>query len=181
MSRLTDRNRKLLSGTAGSSRRTVIKGIGAAAGAAAIGLHAPFVHSADKTIRFLNGEPSAESVRAMRFAAAQYEKETGTKVQMDTVPAGKAYEKVQASIKSGRPYDIATLIFVGDVLILAGEGKLVPINDIIKKYDWGPRILFPMKGDNFWYPYDYNLCWINCRQDLYDAKGLEGTRATGPA
>jgi len=160
----------------GSSRRTVIKGMGAAAGAAAVGLHAPFVHAADKVIRFLNGEPSAESVRAMRFAAAQYEKETGIKVQMDTVPAGKAYEKVQASIKSGRPYDVATLIFVGDVLILAGEGKLVPINDIIKKYDWGPRILFPMKGDNFWYPYDYNLCWINCRQDLYDAKGLKAPK-----
>lgn len=156
----------------GSSRRTVIKGIGAATGVAAAGLYAPFVHSAEKTIRFLNGEPSRESVRAMRFAAAQYEKEKGIKVQMDTVPAGKAYEKVQASIKSGRPYDIATLIFVGDVLILADEGKLVPINDLIKKYDWGPRILFPMKGNNYWYPYDYNLCWINCRQDLYTAKGL---------
>ena len=157
----------------GSSRRTVIKGIGAAAGAAAIGLHAPFVHSAEKVIRFLNGEPSRESVRAMRFAAAQYEKEKGIKVQMDTIPAGKAYDKVQASIKSGRPYDIATLIFVGDVLILADEGKLVPINDLIKKYDWGPRILFPMKGNNYWYPYDYNLCWINYRQDLYTAKNLK--------
>ena len=155
-----------------TSRRKVIKGMGAAAGAAALGLHAPFVHAADKVIRFLNGEPSAESVRAMRFAAAQYEKETGVKVQMDTVPAGKAFEKVQASIKSGRPYDVATLIFVGDVLILASEGKLVPINDIIKKYDWGPRILFPMDGNNFWYPYDYNLCWINYRSDLYTAKGL---------
>ena len=167
MKTIKDTNRR------GRSRRTVIKGIGATAGVAAVGLYAPFVHSADKTIRFLNGEPSRESVRAMRFAAAQYEKEKGVKVQMDTVPAGKAYEKVQASIKSGRPYDIATLIFVGDVLILADEGKLVPINDLIKKYDWGPRILFPMKGNNYWYPYDYNLCWINCRQDLYTAKGLE--------
>ena len=88
-------------------------------------------------------------------------------------PPARLNEKVQASIKSGRPYDIATLIFVGDVLILADEGKLVPINDLIKKYDWGPRILFPMKGNNYWYPYDYNLCWINYRQDLYTAKGLE--------
>ena len=84
MSKAKDTNNR------GSSRRTVIKGIGAAAGVAAVGLHAPFVHSADKTIRFLNGEPSRESVRAMRFAAAQYEKEKGIKVQMDTIPAGKA-------------------------------------------------------------------------------------------
>ncbi|MEQ8655584.1 MAG: extracellular solute-binding protein [Kiloniellales bacterium] len=155
-----------------ASRRAVVKGIGAAAGAAAFGLYAPAVHAREKTIRFLNGEPSRESVRAMQVAAAQYEKETGIKVQMDTIPAGKSYEKVQASIKSGRPYDIATLIFVGDVLILADEGKLVPINDLIKKYDWGPKILFPMNGNNYWYPYDYNLCWINYRQDLYTAQGL---------
>ena len=154
------------------SRRTVMKGAGAAAGLAATGVYAPFVHAQTKTIRFLNGEPSRESVRAMRFAAAQYEKEKGIKVQMDTVPAGKAYERVQASIKGGRPYDIATLIFVGDVLILADEGKLAPINDIIRKYDWGPKILFPVNGDNYWYPYDYNLCWINFRQDLYTAQGL---------
>ena len=54
------------------SRRKVIKGIGAATGAAAVGLKAPFVHAAEKEIRFLNGEPTVESVRAMKFAAAQY-------------------------------------------------------------------------------------------------------------
>ena len=174
MKTIKDTNRR------GRSRRTVIKGIGATAGVAAVGLYAPFVHSADKTIRFLNGEPSRGSVRAMRFAAAQYEKEKGIKVQMDTVPAGKAYEKVQASIKSGRPYDIATLIFVGDVLILADEGKLVPINDLIKKYDWGPRILFPVKGNNYWYPYDYNLCWINCGRIFTPQRGWN-TRPRGTA
>ena len=143
------------------SRRKILQGMGAVAGTAALSLHAPYIHAKQKEIRFLNGEPSVQSVRAMRFAAAQYEKETGIKVQMDTVPAGKAFEKVQTSIKGGRPYDIATLIFVGDVLLLAGENKLVPLNDIIKKYDWGPNILFPMDGNNYWYPYDYNLCWIN--------------------
>jgi multiple sugar transport system substrate-binding protein len=155
------------------SRRKILQGMGAVAGTAALSLHAPYIHAKQKEIRFLNGEPSVQSVRAMRFAAAQYEKETGIKVQMDTVPAGKAFEKVQTSIKGGRPYDIATLIFVGDVLLLAGENKLVPLNDIIKKYDWGPNILFPMDGNNYWYPYDYNLCWINYRMDLYEKAGLK--------
>ena len=88
-----------------TSMRKVIKGMGAAAGAAALGLHAPFVHAADKVIRFLNGEPSAESVRAMRFAAAQYEKETGIKVQMDTVPAGKVSVTVTADAVDGPAFD----------------------------------------------------------------------------
>ncbi len=156
-----------------TSRRTVIKGLGATAGAAAVSLHAPFVHAQQKTIRFLNGEPTVESVRAMKFAAAQYEKETGVKVQMDTVPAGKAFNKLQASLKGGRPYDIGTLFFIGDVLILAAEKKIVPLNEITKKYTWGPKILFPVDGNHYWYPYDYNLCWINYRRDLYEKAGLQ--------
>lgn len=157
---------------ASTSRRSVIKGLGAAAGVAALGIKAPYVNAAEKMIRFLNAEPSADSVRAMRFAAAQYEKETGVKVQMDSVPGGKSFEKLQASIQAGQPYDIGTLSFIGDVLLLAGEGKLAPLNDLIGKYQWGPRILFPMDGKNYWYPYDYNLCWINFRKDLYAAKSL---------
>lgn len=155
------------------SRRKVIKGIGAAAATTVLPLYAPYVNSQQKTIRFLNGEPTVESVRAMKFAAAQYEKETGTKVQMDTVPAGKAFAKLQASIKGGRPYDIGTLFFIGDVLLLAGEKQIVPLNDIIKKYEWGPKILFPVDGNYYWYPYDYNLCWINYRRDLYEKAGLQ--------
>ena len=54
---------------------------------------------------------------------------------MDTVPVGKAFDKIQTSIKAGRPYDVGTLFFIGDVIILASEGKLAPLNDIIKKYD----------------------------------------------
>ncbi len=154
------------------TRRSVIKGIGASVGSASLILSTPAVHANEKTIRFLNGEPSKESVRAMQVAAAQYERETGVRVQMDTIPAGKAFQKVQASIKSGKPYDIATLIFVGDVLLLADEKQLVPINDLIRKYDWGPKILFPMDGNNYWYPYDYNLCWVNYRRDIYEARGL---------
>jgi multiple sugar transport system substrate-binding protein len=155
----------------GISRRSVVKGLGAAS-MVPFALSAPNVLAADKTIRFLNAEPSADSVRAMRFAAAQYEKETGIKVQMDSVPGGKAFEKLQTSIQSGRPYDIGTLSFFGDVLLLANEKKIVPLNSIIKKYEWGPKILYPVNGDNFWYPYDYNLCWINYRKDMYAAKSL---------
>ena len=65
----------------GISRRSVVKGLGAAS-MVPFALSAPNVLAADKTIRFLNAEPSADSVRAMRFAAAQYEKETGIKWEL---------------------------------------------------------------------------------------------------
>jgi multiple sugar transport system substrate-binding protein len=167
--------RKLISTrrSTGTSRRTVIRGLGAVAGAAAFGLKATYVNAAEKTIRFLNGEPSAESVRALRVAAAQYEKVKGIKVQIDSVPTARQFERVQASIAGGNPYDIGTLSFAGDVLILASAKKLVPLNSLISKYKWGPNILFPVEGNNYWYPYDYNLCWINYRADLYKEKALK--------
>jgi len=153
------------------SRRSVLAG--AAAGGATMTLAAPFVHAQQKRIRFLNGEPTVESVRAIKVAAAQYEKVKGIKVEVDTVPVDKLWEKTQTSIKGGNPYDIGTLAFVGDVVILANEQKIVPLNNLIKKYTWGPKILFPIKGDFYWYPYDYNLCWINYRRDLYQKAGLK--------
>ena len=155
------------------SRREALKSAGALAGGVALGLAAPAVLSQPKIVRFLNGEPSSDSVRALRVAAAQYEKITGVQVRIDSVPGGAAFQKLQASIQAGQPYDIGTLSFVGDMLLLAGEKKIVPLNELIKKYDWGPRILFPVSGNNYWFPYDYNLCWVNYRKDLYSKKGLK--------
>lgn len=157
----------------GMSRRAALKGVGVLAGGLALGFPAPAVHAQQRIIRFLNGEPSADSVRALRTAAADYEKMTGVQVRIDSVPGGAAFQKLQTSLQAGQPYEIGTLSFVGDMLLLAGEKKIVPLNELIRKYDWGPKILFPMGGDNYWYPYDYNLCWINYRKDLYGKKGLK--------
>lgn len=152
------------------TRRQVLAGI--AGGTALSTLAAPAVHAQAKTIRFLNAEPSVASVRALRFAAAQYERETGIEVVIDSVPAGDAFTKLQASIRAGRPYDIGTLIFLAHVLILNDEDQLVPVTNLINKHEWGPRILFPINGEHYWYMYDYNLCWLNYRTDIYTKLGL---------
>ena len=155
----------------GPSRRTVLTiGAGAAATAA---FPMPAVHAQTKELRFLNGEPAVDSVRALRVAAAQYEKEKGIKVTIDTVPSGDAYTRTVAAIKGGRPYDISTIIFAAHVLTLANEGQLTPITDLVNKHKWGKRILFPVNGQQYWYMYDYNLCWLFYRKDLYEAQKLE--------
>ena len=151
------------------TRRTLLKT--AAAGAAV--LMAPAIHAQQKTIRFLNGEPSRESVAALRNVAAEYEKKTGVKVVIDTVPSDESFGKIQASISSGAPYDIGTLAFAGHVLILADAGKLVPLTSLVSRYKWGPRIMFPINNEQYWYPYDYNFCWLYYRKDLYQAKNLK--------
>ncbi|OAB55638.1 ABC transporter substrate-binding protein [Phormidium willei BDU 130791] len=156
------------------SRRRLLQ-MGAAAGGLALsgGLAAPAVHGQTKQLRFLNSEPSQDSVAVMKRAAEAYEAETGVQVQVDSVGPGEAWQKLQAAIASGRPYDISSLLFSAHVSLLADAGQLVPLNDLIARHDWGPRILFPVEGNHYWYPFDYNLNWIFYRKDLYAEKGLK--------
>lgn len=155
-------------------RRDFLKTVGAAGAAAAITLNAPYVKAAGgKTLRLLNAETSVDSIRALKLIAGEYEHKTGIKVIIDSVPVNQVLAKLTTSIKGGKPYDFATLGFIGSVLLLAEQGHLLPMDDLIKKYDWGPNILFPIKNKVYWYPYDYNLCNLYYRKDLYAAKGLK--------
>lgn len=157
----------------GATRRGILLGTAAGAGA----LAAPAVHAQVRELRFLNAEPSIDSVRALRVAAAQYERERRVRVVVDTVPPGDAYTRMVAAIRGGRPYDIGTLIFVAHVLTLANEGQLTPVTDLINRHQWGKRILFPINGQHYWYMYDYNLCWLFYRKDLYEANRLDVPRS----
>ena len=155
----------------GFDRRVLIKAAGLAAAATTLG--APVVHGqGKKTLRFLNTETSIDSIRALRVACAEYERQHGTRVVVDSVPLDDAFTKVTTSLRGGQPYDIATFAFIGHVLILASEGQLMPLTELTSKRQWGPKILFPIKNEVYWYPYDYNLAWIYYRKDLYEAKGL---------
>lgn len=153
-------------------RRKFLKHVGAA-GAAATVLGAPYVHAATKRIRFLNPETGQATVRALRDIATEYQKKTGVEVVIDTVPIGNVSSKLQASIASGMPYDISGLAFIADVVVLADQGKLVPMNELIARHEWGPNILFPIDGNHYWYPYDYNFNWLYYRKDLYEKNGLK--------
>lgn len=154
------------------NRRSVLRGA-AAFGAASMSLGAPSVFAQNKQLRFLNAEPGRDSVMVLQKAAADYQNQTGISVTIDTVPPGEAWAKLQASIASGQPYDIATSAFAAHVALLAADGMLTPIDSLIKKHEWGPRILFPIEDQYYWYPYDYNLCWMYYRKDLYQEKGLK--------
>lgn len=153
------------------SRRTVLGGVGSTIALTGLGAPAVFARGGKK-IRFLNTETSIDSLRALKVAAAEYENQTGVEVVIDSVPLGDAFTKVATSLRSGSPYDIATLGFVGHVLILAEEGHLVQLNELTDAHKWGPNILFPINGKSYWYPFDYNFSWIYYRKDLYEKNGL---------
>lgn len=178
MDKKTPYNRPTDNDSVQPSRRRFLKNAGALGAVAATGFigGAPFVHAQNKQLRLLNPEAGQESVRALREAVAAYEKQTGVSIVIDTIPPDNVYSKLQAAISSGTPYDIAGLAFIADVVVLGEAGHLVPMNDLISRYEWGPNILFPINGNNYWYPYDYNFNWLYYRKDLYKQKGLKVPR-----
>lgn len=157
------------------------------AGTAAAGVSTFFVPRSVKaqpklSLRMMNMETDPNTVAMLKQAAADYEAMRGIRFEIDTVQPAGAFTKLATSIKAGKPYDVSNILFIGDVLILARDGGLVPLTPIIDKIgrdDFGPRILFPMDGQVWWYPYDYNFANLFYRKDLFAQKGLREPRSYG--
>jgi multiple sugar transport system substrate-binding protein len=152
------------------SRRNVL-------GAAAVGaglLAAPAVRAqSNTTLRFLNSETAPESQAVLRAAAAEYESKTGVKIVLDSSPISGAYPKVMAAINAGTPYDLATQGYIAHILQYANANLLLPMTDLVKKHSWGKLGAWSYQGENWFYPYDYNLVTVYYRKDLYKEKGLK--------
>ena len=152
------------------SRRSFLAGSAAIAGA----LYAPAIRAqGNVTLRLMNTETAIGSIEVLKKIVAAYKEQTGVTVLFDNVAPADEYPKLTSAARSGTPYDIAALGFIGDVILLADQNMLVPMNELVDKYQWGPKILFPYKGNKYWLPYDYNFCMIYYRKDLYKANGLK--------
>ncbi|WP_043540460.1 ABC transporter substrate-binding protein [Salinarimonas rosea] len=156
------------------TRRRVLQGASALGlGLAMTGVAAPALRAqGGRPIRFLNCETGRDTLAFFDRIKAEYEAQTGVEVVVDSVPLGEAFTKITNGIRSGTPYDIANVGFVGHVLLLADEGHIVPLNELTDPYEWGNNILFPVDGKVYWYPFDYNLSVIYYRKDLYEKHGL---------
>lgn len=156
------------------TRRQTLQGVGGVGlGLAASGLAAPMTRAqGGAPIRFLNCETGKDTLAFFGKAAQEYRDKTGVEVIVDSVPLGEAFTKITNGIRSGSPYDVANVGFIGHVLLLAEQGQIVPLNELTDGYEWGNNILFPIDGKVYWYPFDYNLALIYYRKDLYEEKGL---------
>jgi multiple sugar transport system substrate-binding protein len=159
----------------GMTRRKFLKMAGAAG--ATMLVSAPFVHTSEKiTLRVISQEPDPGTIKVLESNFAEWESKTGVKVLLDTVPGGEVFPKLTASIKAGNPYHLGNELFIGNINIMAANGWTVPLTDMIKRIgvdDFGPNILFPMKGEIWWYPYDYNFAHWFYRTDVFKKKGLK--------
>ncbi len=132
-------------------------------------------YSKEVTLRFFNTETEGSTVDYFNRILKEWEQKTGVKIVLDNAPVDTTYQKLMTSIKAGKPYDIANCQFIADVVALQSEGHLVPVTSIVDKIgrkDYGPNILFPLKGEIWWVPYDYNFITMYIRKDLFNKKGI---------
>jgi multiple sugar transport system substrate-binding protein len=155
----------------GVSRRSFLKGSAALAGAA---IATPAVHAQSSvTLRFLSSETSSASVAVLKKAVEIYEAKTGVKTIIDSSPISGSSQKILSAINAGTPYDLATQGYIADILQYVQADALVPLTELVSKYDWGNKAAWKFGGENWYYPYDYNLVATYYRKDLYEEKGLK--------
>ncbi|MBB3149614.1 multiple sugar transport system substrate-binding protein [Phyllobacterium trifolii] len=153
----------------GISRRSFLGT--ATAGAATLAM--PGILRAQTELRYLNHETDPRTVAFLRTLAADYEKEAGVRVRIETEP--DPWVKLTTSIKAGKPYDFMSLPSITDPVLLAKSDAIVPVTDIVKEQgieDFGPRSLSQFKDDIWGYPYDYNSVCLYYRSDWLSEKGL---------
>ncbi|KAA0969460.1 extracellular solute-binding protein [Aureimonas fodinaquatilis] len=157
------------------TRRQTLLGAGSLGlGVALSGLAAPAVRAqGSRPIRFLNCETGKDTLAFFASMADEYQTKTGIEVIVDSVPLDETFTKITNGIRSGAPYDVANVGYIGQVLMLADQDLIVPLNELTDDYKWGNNILFPIDDKVFWYPFDYNLALIYYRKDLYEGKGLK--------
>lgn len=164
------------SGAGAINRRSLLKTAGALAASTGV-LGAPAVLAQKtKKIRFLNIETAEGSKEVLLKGAAEYKKLTGVEVEIDTNSLDQAWIKVQASIRAGKPYELFMASFIGHVALLASQGSIVPLTSLTNKYKWGRDVLLPIKGEVYWYPYDYNHATVHYRKDFYEQNGFKPAR-----
>ncbi len=149
-------------------RRRFLKTTAGAAAGIAGSLSAPYVNAqSGVTLRILNAETTAASQSALRDACNEYESKFGVKTSSTDAPISGGYAKSMAAINAGAPYDIATAGYIAHILQYAMAGHIVLLTDLVKKYSWGKQGTWSYKGENWFYPYDYNLVTVFYEKDLY--------------
>ena len=118
----------------------------------------------------------------IRDSRAEYEKQTGVKVEWDEAPWNEALSKQMAELvaKTGR-YDLFTVegMWVGQE---AGTGQLLELDEMIGKagaaLDWEDfvpkrRQLFVYKGKVIGLPLETNITMAAYRKDVFEQAGIK--------
>ncbi len=131
--------------------------------------------AAQTELRFVNIQSDPQAVAFFKKVADEYEGKTGVRVVIETIVGTTLWTKVTAAIKTGKPYDIITFAQPTQTILLAQEGQLTPMTDVINEVgvkDFHPDSLMPYKNDQWWLPYNLDICGLYYRKDWLDQAKL---------
>jgi len=174
--------RRVSSGLRLSRRAALRRLTGAAVGlsfVSIVGLSSACQLVSKKTskLTFFSDETTQSEIDYMVKVNEEYKQKNGVEVEMIYAPGDQQNEKAMSAVSAGHPFDLIATGNFGLVLDLAANDQLVPVTSIVDKVggkdDFGPEILFPYKGEIWWYPFDYNFSYIYYRTDVFQQKGLE--------
>lgn len=128
-------------------------------------------------IRIASTETGPETMEVLQNAGKEYEEKTGIKVEVEAVPLADVFTKINATYGTSAQYDAFLSGYIGHIALLEKEGKVAAVDDIIENIGghddfYGGHILFPIEGETYWIPYDYNLSYGYIRKDWLEEKGL---------
>ncbi|WP_146072704.1 ABC transporter substrate-binding protein [Cryobacterium sp. Y62] len=134
--------------------------------------------SGKTVIRIASAESAEPVMEVLREAATEYEAETGTKVEVEAIPLTDIYTKVNSVVGTSSEYSAFLTGFFGHISLFQGEDRLVPVDDVIEELGgvedfYDGQTLFPIDGDTYWIPFDYNLAFGIIRTDWLDQVGME--------
>lgn len=134
--------------------------------------------SDDKVIRIASAESAAPVMEVLQDAAAEYESETGVKVEVEAVPLTDIYTKVNSVVGTSSEYDAFLTGFFGHISLFEDDDMLVPVDDVIDELGgvedfYDGRTLFPIDGKTYWVPFDFNLAFGVIRTDWLEEVGME--------
>lgn len=134
--------------------------------------------SGETVIRIASAETAEASMEVLREAATEYEAETGIKVEVEAIPLADIYTKVNSVVGTSSEYSAFLTGFFGHVALFQGEDRLVPVDDVIEELGgvedfYDGQVLFPIDGDTYLIPYDYNSAFGFIRTDWLDEVGME--------
>lgn len=129
-------------------------------------------------IRIASAETSDAAIAALQAAGDRYEEETGVEVIVEAVPLTDVYTKVNSVYGTRAAYSAFLTGYTGHIQLLQGEGKLVPVDDVIDALGgaedfYDGDVLFPIDGKTYWVPFDYNLAFGIIRTDWLEQVGME--------
>lgn len=130
------------------------------------------------TIRIASAETSAGAMEVLNAAATAYTEKTGIDVVVEAIPLTEIYTKVNSAWGTSAEYSAFATGFIGHVSLFESEDRLVPVGDIIDtlggEADFYDGIqLFPIEGETYWVPFDYNLAFGILRSDWLADAGLD--------